>query len=266
MFTWDEKTHEAVLTLKNKGHTYKEIADLIGTTTNSVKHKIRRLKQDENQDRYKHTHEKINQITRYVPLDYLKFVLETHAGFGCLTDFYANYAIDVLSLEIKKDRVDEIAKLNREAVTAIQCDSEHELFFLVHRRLKFTFIDIDPYGLPSKYFPHVFSLIDDGFIALTFPVLGVAQINKITIAHYKNFWDIDIKNKDMYLQKICDGLSRYAFMNKRSAEILSIEKFDRIYRFIIKVKKESLLDIVGLKVNRNPDQACLVDTDQHSLF
>jgi tRNA G26 N,N-dimethylase Trm1 len=53
---------------------------------------------------------------------------------------------------------------------------------------RYDVIDIDPYGLPSRLFPYVFGLIDDGLMFMTFPMLGVAQINKITIRHYQAFW------------------------------------------------------------------------------
>jgi tRNA G26 N,N-dimethylase Trm1 len=111
-------------------------------------------------------------------------------------------------------------------------------------------IDVDPYGFPSRYFPTVFGLIDDGVLFLTFPVMGVAQINKITIEHYRVFWDINLSDKDCYTDKIVKKLKDYAFMQKRSIEVLEIKKIDRIYRFAIKVKQESLLKIVGLEVNK----------------
>ena len=248
---WSTASEELVSSLRLAGKTYAEIGGVVGVSATSVKHKVRRLQQDNNEDRYKHTKEKIEQTRRYVPLKYLNKVLETHAGFGGLTEFYSEHASSVTSLELKKDRVDFINELGLKNVTTIQCDSETKIHFLVYKKEAFTYVDVDPYGLPSRYFPHVFSLIDDGYLALTFPVLGVAQINKITIAHYKNFWDFEILEKDRYLEKISEGLRRYAFMAKRSIDIVSVEKINRIYRLVIAVKKESMLDIVGLKVNRN---------------
>jgi hypothetical protein len=39
-------------------------------------------------------------------------------------------------------------------------------------------------------------------------------------------------------------------MAKKAIEVLEVLKINRIYRFVIKVKKDSLLNIVGLEVNR----------------
>ena len=166
---WNADDEQKVMILREQGKTYEAIAQILGATATSVKHKVRRLKQSLNEDRYKHTAEKIAEIKAHVPTRFLSHVLETHAGFGCLTEFYADSANEVLALEINQSRVNEIKKMHRESVTAIKCDSENELFSLVYNRLKFTLVDIDPYGLPSRYFPHVFNLIDDGYLLLTFP-------------------------------------------------------------------------------------------------
>jgi tRNA G26 N,N-dimethylase Trm1 len=255
MFKWDKNKEQEAAKMRESGVTYTCIGSHLGTTSTSVKHKIRRIQQGNNLDRYKHTAEKIAQIQECIPSEYLKTVLETHAGFGGLTDFYSDIADEVLALEIDQKRVASIKDLHREVVAVVKCDSERELFSLVYNRCKFTLVDVDPYGLPSRYFPHVFALIDDGYLVLTFPVLGVAQINKITIAHYKNFWDFELSDKESYMQRIIAGLSRYAFMHKRTVEIVSLIKIERIYRFVIRVKKESMLDIVGLTVNRQRHDA-----------
>ena len=81
-------------------------------------------------------------------------------------------------------------------------------------------------------------------------MMGVAQINKITIRHYEAFWGIQLSDKDVYTDKITKRLEDYAFMHKREIDILDITKIDRVFRFAIKVQKKSMLDIVGLKVNR----------------
>ena len=82
-------------------------------------------------------------------------------------------------------------------------------------------------------------------------MMGVAQINKITIRHYQAFWGIELSDKDIYIQKIIAKLEDFAFQCKREIDFLDIRKIDRVFRIAIRVKKKSLCDIVGLKVNRN---------------
>tara|TARA_R110002073_G_C9253352_1_gene562767 strand:+ start:37 stop:789 length:753 start_codon:yes stop_codon:yes gene_type:complete len=247
-FTWCPQLEEKVVRLKKEGKTYKQIAHDIGSTLSSVKHKVRRLQQNNNLDRYKHTKEKIEQLKKYLKKTDIH-ILETHCGFGSLSEYY-NLFGEVLSIDIDANRIKFLNNLGLEGVTAIKADSEKEIYSLVFNKCKFDVVDIDPYGFPSRFFPHCFHLIDDGYLFLTFPVLGVAQINKITIQHYKSFWGITLNEPDKYIEKIKKKLFDYAFMAKKSIEVKEILKINRIYRFVIKVKKESLLKIVGLKVNR----------------
>lgn len=247
---WDKNKESYVIELRSKGLTYKEIALLLGTTDTSVKHKVRRLQQSNNDDKYKHTKEKID-IIKKLGISVKGNVLETNCGFGGMTEFYANTANTVESYDINKKRVDHINLKGFENVTATKADSELEIKRLSYFKCKYDLVDLDPYGLPSRYMADVFNLIDDGWLFITFPMLGVAQINKITIQHYKSFWNFDIsQGSDAYLDCIKGKLFDYAFTCKREIDIASIEKIDRVYRFSIKVKKKSLCDIVGLTVNR----------------
>ena len=165
-----------------------------------------------------------------------------------MTDHYSKIA-DVECYDIKKERAASV-NLQYENVTAIHANSELELYRLIAHKCKYDIVDIDPYGLPSRYFPHAFGLIDDGVMFLTFPVMGVAQINKITIRHYQAFWGISLSDKNIYLDMIKSKLEDFAFQHKRSIEFVDVIKIGRIYRIAIRVKRKSLCDIVGLKVNR----------------
>lgn len=247
-FTWDSDKESVAIKMKSEGSTYSGIAEFLGTSEVSVKHKIRRIKQSENQDKYKHTKEKSEQVDKFISGKNKK-TLETHAGFGCMTEKYSSFG-DVYSIELVQDRVDFINAKKIKGVECIKGDSEKEVLSLLYKNKKYDIVDVDPYGFPSRYFPNVFGLIDEGILFLTFPVMGVAQINKITIEHYRVFWGIDLSDKDCYTDKIVKKLKDYAFMQKRSIEVLEIKKIDRIYRFAIKVKKESLLKIVDLKVKK----------------
>lgn len=245
---WTAESEKAVLVLREEKKTYAEIGEILGVSATSVKHKIRRLQQDQNQDRYKHTAEKIEQVKKFITGSG-RFILETNCGFGGLTEFYSSFG-EVEGYDIKKDRVDHVNALGHEDVIAIHADSEKEIYRLLYSKCVFDVVDIDPYGMPSRYFPHAFGLIDDGVMFITLPMIGVAQINKITIRHLQSFWGVELSDKDSYVEKVIERLKDYAFMFKRELEVLDVAKIDRIYRLCLKVQKKSCCDIVGLTVNR----------------
>lgn len=244
---WNEETETKALSMRKANNTYKQIAIELGTTTNSVKHKIRRLLQDENMDRYKHTKEKQEQAIKYI--HGVNNILETCCGFGGMTEFYNKFGL-VECYDIKKPRVDFINELGLSGVTCIKADSEQEIYKLLVNKRVYDVIDIDPYGMPSRYFPSVFGLIDNGLLFVTLPMIGVAQINKITIRHLEAFWGVSLDDKDTYTDKVFARMQDYAFMHKREIALLDCVRIDRIYRLCIKVEKKSCCDIVGLVVNR----------------
>ena len=98
---WNKKLEASVLEMRESGRTYEEIAAEIGTSATSVKHKVRRLKQSANEDRYKHTAEKIQQAEKYLSAA-CNNILETNSGFGGMTEFY-NQIGTVECYDIKKD-------------------------------------------------------------------------------------------------------------------------------------------------------------------
>lgn len=248
---WNNETESLAMQYRGEGKTYSWIASQMGTTATSIKHKVRRLSQASNLDRYKHTDEKTFQLDKVVSLiagDNLN-TLETHCGHGGMTKRYQRLG-NVECYDIVQEKVDHINSLHMEDVTAIKGDSELEIYRLLANRCNYDIVDIDPYGLPSRYFPHAFKLIKSGILFLTFPVLGVAQINKITIRHYQAFWGIELADKDNYLDKIKGKLVDMAFQCKREIQFLDVVKIGRIYRMAIKVEQKSLCHIVGLVVNR----------------
>lgn len=247
--SWDENLEKKAKDMRGDGLTYRSISDALGFSVSAVKHKIRRLQQCDNLDKYKHTKEKADQASKFIERGRNHFILETHSGFGGMTKYYAELG-EVESYDIKSDRVEAVNLLGFESVQAIKGDSEREIYRLIVNKCKYTVIDIDPYGMPSRYFPHIFDLIDDGLLFITLPMIGVAQINKITIRHLEAFWGVKLKDKDVYIEKVIGRLSDYAFMHKRDVEILDVLKIDRIYRICIKVTKRSCCEIVGLTVNR----------------
>lgn len=251
---WNPETEALALDMRAGGHTYDEIARTLGTSPVSVKHKVRRLQQASNQDRYKHTAEKtalalkcLAALGNTKPLS----VLETHAGFGSMTQVYSQFG-KVLALDIDHRRINGLESLALPGVEVVKADSEFEMHGLLASRAVFDVVDLDPYGMPSRYFPMVFGLINDGLLFVTFPMIGAAQINKITIRHLQAFWGVALDDKDRYTDLLFAGMQDYAFHFKRKLTLLAVERYDRVFRFAIRVKKESLLETVGIQVNRRP--------------
>ena len=246
---WDRERELKAINMRNMGETYKSIALQMGLSESSVKHKIRRLGQSDNQDKYKHTAEKTEIAKIFINSSH-RNILETHSGFGGMTEFYNSFG-EVEAYDIDKKRVDFVNDLGLEGVTCIKADSEKEIYRLVYHSCNYDLIDIDSYGMPSRYFPHSFNLIKDGLMFITLPMIGVAQMNKITIKHLQSFWGVDYQNKEDYVNQVVNRLKDFAFTCKRDIEVLDITKIDRIYRITLSVKKKSLCEIVGLEVKRS---------------
>lgn len=247
MFQWNKENE--LLLLKHRDEekkSFSEIAKLLETTTSSVKHKYTRLKQKSNEDKYHHPIEKTEQIEKLLWSNDLR-ILETNSGWGNLTKVYNSYG-KVTTHDIDGEKVKFIASMGMENVDVVKCDSFKEIYKYIYKGLSFDVIDLDPYGFPSRYFPYVFQLINDGILIITFPKMGVQQINKIMVEHYRIFWDIELDDKNVYVEKIHKKIIDYGMCYGRSVTLVDTLELDRVYRFAYRVEKKSMLDIVGLKV------------------
>ena len=255
---WAPSDEDRVLLLRGDGYSMSAIAKDLGVSLSSVKHKLRRLAQARNEDKYKHTDEKHAQAKPLLSR-LLKdsgrvglFTLETHAGFGGMTELYGQFG-EVTAMEVKPERVEAIEMKGLQDVDAICADSEIEIHRLVASRCVFDVVDIDPYGMPSRYFPHAFSLIKNGIMFVTLPMYGVAQMNKLTTKHHEVFWGGT--GADGYLERVASKLQDFGYMAGRRVSVESCEKLDRIYRIALRVDKASLCDLVGLEVSKLPADA-----------
>lgn len=243
-FKWTKEREEMLLKLRNEGKSYKEIAEILGTTISSAKHKYLRLNQSRNVDRHHHPKEKIEQIRKILPKNNTLKILETHAGMGNLTKVYLEYG-EVTAHDIDAKKIESLKDIKSDKLTIIKCDSLKQIHRYIYENRVFDVVDLDPYGFPSRFFPHVFNLINDGYLFFTFPKMGVQQINKIMVNHYKVFWDISLQDKDMYIQKIDQQVKRYGLFYFRIAEMIDVTDLDRMYRFAYRVKKESAFKMFG---------------------
>lgn len=132
---WTKDKEQELLRLRERGFTYKQIADQFGTTPSAVKHKARRLMQNDNDDRYKHTEEKaamLYSLMKSIDKRPMK-ILETHCGYGGMTGHYMEFG-SVESYDIDKKRVEHIKKYFWQGEITFHADSEQELYRLVYEK------------------------------------------------------------------------------------------------------------------------------------
>lgn len=243
---WNEQNEKMLLELKEKGCTTEQIAEVLGTTSSSVKHKYTRLKQKTNANSHHHPIEKQQQIEKFLKeIDGDIFVLETHAGHGNMTEIYSSYAKEVLAYEIDKVKCDYINQTGHENVVCHKKDSLKEMYLSIYHNLKFNVIDIDPYGFPSRYFPDAFELIDDGYMFITFPKYGCTQINRITMHHVNAFYGFEGGKNEDFLECCINTLKKQALRTYRRMEVLNVLDLKKVYRVAVRVKKENAFIMCG---------------------
>ena len=243
---WNKESEKMLLDLKAQGFSTNYIAEVLNTTASSVKHKYTRLQQSNNANSHHHPVEKTQQvekILRNMAGDI--YVLETHAGYGNLTKVYSLFAKEVLAFETNKDKCKHINDAGHENVVCHRADSLKEMHLSLYHGLKFNVIDIDPYGFPSRYFPDVFELIDDGFIFITFPKYGCAQINNITKLHLKSFYDFDGGDNEDFLNCCISSLKRQALQTYRIFDVIDVLDLKKVYRIAARIKKENAFNLCG---------------------
>lgn len=243
---WNADNEKKLMELKEQGCSTEQIAELLETTPSSVKHKYTRLKQKGNADSHHHPIEKSQQVKRI--LDDIEgdiFVLETHAGHGNLTEIYSLYAKEVLSYEIDKKKCEHINQIGHDNVVCLKKDSLKEMHLSIYQNLKFNVIDVDPYGFPSRYFPDIFELIDDGYLFVTFPKWGCTQINNITKHHVKTFYGFDGGNNGEFIECCISTLKNQALRTYKHLEVLDVLDLKKVYRVAMKIKKENAFAMCG---------------------
>ncbi|SHE67091.1 N2,N2-dimethylguanosine tRNA methyltransferase [Seinonella peptonophila] len=224
--------------------SYKEIAEVLNTTVSSVKHKYIRLHQSKNNDKHHHPIEKKEQINRVLSKDQQYRILETHAGNGNLTKLYLEFG-EVVAHDIDQTKICRLEQIKNPNLKIMKCDSFKRIHHYIYEKQKFNVIDLDPYGYPSRFFPHIFQLIEEGYFFMTIPKIGVQQVNKIMIEHYRLFWGMDLSDKESYVQKIDAKMKDFALCYFRTLDLIDCVDLGRLYRLAYKVKKESAFNLFG---------------------
>ena len=199
-------------------------------TYRAIRHDVVRQKQAVNHAQMHHPNQKITQI-RFV-MQNLNVqqghkILELFAGQGNLTEIYQEYG----------------------EVTA--CDRKYQKtgdsFLLFHRMIaekkKFTVIDLDPYGFPTRLFPDVYLLIDDGIMFVTMPKPYVNILNGITQTHLVSYFGEPNPSEDT----IIDQIVIWGLCHWRQVELIDSVDCHSVWRFAFSVKKVKATDYTGVR-------------------
>ena len=250
MIQWTDELEQQLHDYRYKDQlTLQTIASLMNLTIPAIKNKLRRLGQAANSEQYTHPIEKIQQLEKIMPATTLN-VLETHAGYGNLTRYYTEQGHHVHAIEIDADRATFLKELNLPNVEVTHKDALHHLLWLEYNKHRYDLIDIDPYGLPSRFLPSCIRMIDNGLLVFTIPKFGATQLNKITLKHWQSFWNIETADTNELINKVTNQMAELGFQNYRKTTLLDYRQINRVWRFAFKIEKAKLNELVGMHVNR----------------
>ena len=171
-------------------------------------HKVTRKAQKENADKYHHPDEKIAQLEEMRGIIGGE-ILEVFAGRGNLTEWYSGVGnVTALTKEETGDSFEYIYKLRTD-------------------KKKYSWIDIDSYGYPDKFFPVVFEMMKPTCgLVFTFPQIGVNCHNGITQQHMSTFYG----NPSPTIGDVVGRITDWALREWYLAKLVDVKKIDRIYR------------------------------------
>src|SRR5699024_7543110 len=124
-------------------------------------------------------------------------------------------------------------------------NSFREYHRLIADGKKFEVIDLDPYGFPTRLFPDIFLLIEDGYLFVTMPKPYVNILNGITATHLTCYFGEQNPSSETIVNKIAElGLCHW-----RKVELLDELNLKSVWRYAFKVTKIKATDYTGV-INR----------------
>lgn len=110
---------------------------------------------------------------------------------------------------------------------------------LIGERKKYSIIDLDPYGFPSRFFPDIFLLCKDkSYLVVTFPYPSANILNKIKAKHLQIYFGESNPSVTTIITKI----KEYGLFHWRKINLVNMITFDKMYRLIFSVKKLNASD------------------------
>ena len=178
----------------------------------SVRHKRIRARQANDAVSVTHPVEKRRQVERIVRGG---TVLEVFAGIGQMTRVYESLCCTVTAWDKRLGTGDSWTRLLRGV------------------GVTYDVVDLDPYGFPSRAFPHVFLYIQDGYMFLTFPKPWVQRVNGISREHLRVWWGAESPSHDQILL----ALQEYGLRYWREVVEEDCLDLGRVWRFALRVKR-----------------------------
>jgi hypothetical protein len=207
-----------------------EMPEMPVKTYRAIRHDVVRQKQEVNHDQVHHPDQKIAQIKfvmQNLNMQRGHEILELFAGQGNLTNVYQEYG-DVTACDRKYQKTGDS-------------------FLLYHRMIadkkKFTVIDLDPYGFPTRLFPDVYLLMDDGVMFVTMPKPYVNILNGITQTHLVSYFGEPNPSEDT----IIDQIVIWGLCHWRQVELIDSVDCHSVWRFAFSVKKVKATDYTGVR-------------------
>jgi hypothetical protein len=198
-------------------------------TYRAIRHDIKRAKLKSNADSHHHPQEKRGQIEKVLAGREGLKILELFAGQGNTTR--------ILEQHGTVDAYDK--KYLRTG------DSYLVYHRLISEKKTFDVIDLDPYGFPTRFFPDVYLLIDDGYLFITMPKPFVNVLNAMTQTHLTSYFG----ESNPPLETIQERFVLYGLCHWRQVEVLDTVDLGRLWRMALRVKKVKATEYTGT-VNR----------------
>ena len=178
---------------------------------NALKHDKQRDAQKQDLEHTNHTDLKTKQIQKIITTRNNK-ILELFEGNGKLTKVWSELG---------------------EVETNNQMDAYKVFHGLIYDNKKYDIVDLDPYGFPSRFFPDIFLLIDNGYIFITFPHIAVNVLNGITKEHFRNYYD----SSKPPMTQIISKIKQYGLCHWRKLDLVDVTAMGRVFRLCFKVEK-----------------------------
>jgi hypothetical protein len=195
-------------------------------TYRAIRHDIVRERQKNNCPTAHHPEEKINQIYKYLKGKNNK-ILELFAGQGNLSKHYKKFG-ELFSYDKKYLKTG---------------DSYINVFDLIYKKNKYDVIDLDPYGFPNRFFPHIFLLIEKGYMFITMPKPYVNILNGITQTHLISYYGEHNPSKQIIIKRI----ALWGLCHWRKVELIDCIDCKSVWRLLFKIEKVKATDYTGVK-------------------
>ncbi len=126
-------------------------------------------------------------------------------------------------------------------------DSFQWAYKLVSETQVFDVVDIDPYGYPTRLFPHAFLLLRDGLLFVTMPKPGANHGSGITDHHLRAYFGTASPS-------LCDVLDRlwwWGLTHWREFSLLDVVETGRVWRIAGAVRRVSAVDFCQVRNRRS---------------